>query len=156
MKNNPPAAPLTIGALAERTGLAVSAIRYYEEIGLVPHALRKPSGHRVYGREAEDLLTLIRRCREFGFSLDDTKALVSLAASQEKDCAEARDIAQVHLDAVRAKLAELGALEAALARFVDTCNAQCAGGPAPACTILQDLGAAAKGPDAPASRGCCG
>jgi MerR family transcriptional regulator, copper efflux regulator len=142
---------VTIGTLAQRTGLAVSAIRYYEEIGLVPQASRKPSGHRVYGPDAEQLLALIRRCRDFGFSLDDTKALASLAASQDRGCVEARDIAQVHLHAVRAKLAELNALEASLDQFVQTCNAQCAGGPAPQCSILKDLGE-----PSPVSRGCCG
>lgn len=136
---NNPSAQLTIGALAERTGLAVSAIRYYEEVGLIPEAMRRPSGHRVYDTEAQELLTLIRHCRDFGFSVDDTKALVSLASSNDKDCVEAREIAQVHLNAVRTKLAELQALERSLGRFVTACTEQCAGGPAARCTILQDL-----------------
>lgn len=143
---------ITIGALAERTGLAVSAIRYYEEIGLVPEASRKPSGHRVYGRDAEQLLIFIRRCRDFGFTLEDTKALAALASSPKRDCVEARDIAQVHLDAVRAKLSELHALEASLRGFVDACDSNCLGGPAPKCVILQDLGEA----HTLAPRGCCG
>lgn len=157
---NPEAAHMTIGTLSERTGLAVSAIRYYEEIGLVPEASRKPSGHRVYGKDAEQLLTLIRRCRDFGFSLEDTKALASLAASQDRDCVEARDIAQVHLDAVRSKLSEMRALEISLAQFVEACDTQCAGGPAPQCAILKDLGDAGTAAKAratkPAPRGCCG
>lgn len=133
------AAQLTIGALAERTGLNVSAIRYYEEVGLIPPALRRPSGHRVYGAEAQELLTLIRHCRDFGFSVDNTKALVSLTSQNDKDCVEAREIAQVHLDAVRTKLAELRALESSLSKFVTACTDECAGGPAPKCTILKDL-----------------
>lgn len=70
---NNPAAQLSIGMLAARTGLNVSAIRYYEEVGLIPEATRRPSGHRVYGSDTQELLTLIRRCRDFGFSVDDTK-----------------------------------------------------------------------------------
>lgn len=151
---------LTIGALAARTGLNVSAIRYYEQVGLIPPASRRPSGHRVYGPEAAELLTLIRHCREFGFSVDDTKALVSLASKAERDCIEARDIAQIQLDVVRSKLSELQSLERALSRFVSTCTAQCAGGPAPRCTILKDL-AAGEQPQAsePAwseAHRCCG
>ena len=134
-----PSAQLTIGALAERTGLNVSAIRYYEEVGLIPEAVRRPSGHRVYGTEAQELLTLIRHCRDFGFSVEDTKTLVSLASSEDRDCVEAREVAQAHLDTVRAKLAELLALERSLSRFVTACTEQCAGGPAPKCSILQDL-----------------
>jgi hypothetical protein len=60
---------------------------------------------------------------------------------------EVRDIASVHLEAVRRKLAELRELEASLAGFVDSCNTACAGGAALDCTILEDLampGAAAR------------
>ena len=85
------------------------------------------------------MLTLIRHCRDFGFSIDDTRALVTLASSDEKSCVEARDIAQVPLDAVRAKLAELQALQASLAKFVKSCGDHCLGGPAPKCTILKDI-----------------
>ena len=156
---NNPSAQLTIGALAQRTGLNVSAIRYYEQIGLIPAAMRRPSGHRVYSTAAQELLTLIRHCRDFGFSVEDTRALVSLASSEERDCVEARAIAQVHLDTVRAKLAELQALERGLSRFVSACTEQCAGGPAPQCTILKDLALndtalQAKGATQPSR--CCG
>ena len=157
---NNPVAQLTIGALAERTGLNVSAIRYYEEVGLIPEATRRPSGHRVYGADAQDLLTLIRHCRDFGFSVDDTKTLVSLASSDDRDCAEAREVAQVHLGAVRAKLADLLALERSLSKFVTACTEQCVGGPAPKCTILQDLSLSdselAAKTAAPMSGRCCG
>lgn len=153
---------LTIGALAQRTGLNVSAIRYYEEIGLIPAATRRPSGHRVYRAGAEELLTFIRRCRGFGFSVDDTKALVSLAGGGDRNCVAARDIAQMHLQTVRERLAELQGLERSLNTYVTDCGAQCAGGPASECTILKDLGRREAG-RAPGSAGakplparCCG
>lgn len=153
---------LAIGDLATRTGLAVSAIRYYEDIGLIPKATRRPSGHRVYSVASQELLTLIRRCRDFGFTLDDTKALASLASSSERDCVEARDVAQSHLDGVRSKLAELRALERSLSAFVTACDEGCAGGPAPECSILRDLGSAGSNPTGkaagktfPAKGGCC-
>ncbi|MEX7575499.1 MerR family DNA-binding protein [Pseudomonas aeruginosa] len=75
--------------------------------------------------EAQELLTRIRLCRDFGFSVEDTKAVVSLASSDDKDCVEAREIAQVHLDAVRAKLAELLTLEHGLSCFVTVSTEQC-------------------------------
>jgi DNA-binding transcriptional MerR regulator len=145
---------LTIGALAQRTGFNVSAIRYYEEVGLIPRAARRPSGHRIYGERVQEVLTLIRHCRDFGFSIEETKALVSLSTSEQSDCVQARDIAQVHLTAVRSKLAELQNLERSLSKFVQACTDQCLGGPAPQCTILKDLGAGALN-EAPAGR-CCG
>jgi MerR family transcriptional regulator, copper efflux regulator len=153
---NPPQSdrPLSIGALAERTGFNVSALRYYEEVGLIPPPMRRPSGHRVYDEKVQEVLTLVRHCRDLGFSIDETRALVALSTSDESDCVEARDIAQLHLDTVRSKLEELQRLERSLQKFVQACSDQCAGGPAPQCTILKDLGARDLGPAKPA--GCCG
>jgi DNA-binding transcriptional MerR regulator len=145
---------LSIGAMAQRTGFNVSALRYYEEVGLIPPATRRPSGHRVYDEKVQEVLTLIRHCRDFGFSIEETRALVSLSTSDEKDCVEARDIAQVHLSAVQAKLMQLQDLERSLAKFVQACSADCIGGPAPKCTILKDLSLGASVIAEP--RGCCG
>lgn len=59
---------LTIGALSRRTGLAASAIRYYEEIGLLS-ARRAASGDRRYPRAEIRRLSLVRLLQRFGFSL---------------------------------------------------------------------------------------
>lgn len=144
--------PVRIGALAERTGCSVPTIRYYEEIGLIPRARRRSSGHRVYEPSAVQLIGFIRRCRDFGFTIEQVRSLASLSRNKRRDCADARDIAQKHLDGVRAKMVELMALERTLTRFVDACNKTCAGGLAPDCTILKDLT-----PDGATSKrsGCC-
>ena len=145
---------LSIGALAERTGLNVPTIRYYEEIGLIPEARRRPSGHRYYDGNAEELLGFIRHCREFGFPIEQVRELVSLSTSVERDCFETRDIAQRHLDSVRGKLAELRVLEQSLSRFVKSCTNTCAGGAAAQCTIFSDLSSAIPGEVVKAG-GCC-
>lgn len=135
----PRAAALTIGAVAERTGCSVPTIRYYEEIGLLPAADRKPGGHRIYSDADLQRLTFIRRCRDFGFPIEQVRTLVGLIEDPSRDCGVARDLAQTHLDAVREKLDELRALERTLVGFVESCNAACAGGPASRCTIVDDL-----------------
>ncbi len=153
--NSPPAQDgLPIGVLAERTGCNVPTIRYYEEIGLIPPPKRRPSGHRYYDTAAEELLTFIRHCRDFGFPIEQIRELVSLANSSDRDCIATRDIAQAHLDAVRAKQAELRVLERSLSKFVRSCTDMCAGGPAAQCTILKDL-SSADSRTAPKA-GCCG
>ena len=140
MNDLPLPGQLTIGALARRTGLNVSAIRYYEEVGLIPPAKRRPSGHRVYDTDVQDVLTLIRHCRDFGFPIEETRALVALSSNESRDCVETREIAQTHLNAIRSKLTGLQKLERNLTKFVQACTDQCVGGPAPKCTILRDLG----------------
>jgi DNA-binding transcriptional MerR regulator len=130
---------LKIGALAEWTGTNAPTIRYYEEIGLLRAADRQSGGQRVYGDADVKRLTFIRRCREFGFSIDQVRSLVALVQDPQSSCMHARDLAQEHLAAVRAKLTELKALERSIAAFVAGCDSSCAGGPGPDCVILEDL-----------------
>ncbi len=144
-----PVKDLTIGLLAEETQCSVPAIRYYEEIGLLPKARRLPGGHRVYRPADRQRLLFVRRCRDFGFSIEQIRQLLALAGSPSKDCTAARDLARDHLGEVRRKLKELRALERSLKQFVEDCNSQCLGGRAEDCVILVDL----ANPKQPA---CCG
>jgi len=128
-----------IGALAKQTGTNAPTIRYYEEIGLLRSAGRQAGNQRVYSDADVKSLTFIRRCREFGFSIDQVRSLVALMQDPASSCVDARDLAQEHLVAVRKKLAELKALERSIAGFVSGCEASCAGGAGPDCVIFDDL-----------------
>lgn len=121
--------------------------------GLIPPALRRESGHRVYPDSVQDVLVLIRHCRDLGFSIDEIRELLALSTSSERDCAETRAIAQAHLTAVRTKMGELRRLEQSLARYVRACSEECVGGPAPDCTILGDLRQGMS--STPKAAGCC-
>lgn len=129
---------LKIGALAQRTATNAPTIRYYEEIGLLPRP-RRSGAQRSYDDEDVKRLTFIRRCREFGFSIESVRALVALSTDSRRSCMDARDLAQAHLTAVRTKLRELKALERSIAAFVGNCENRCAGGPGPECVIFEDL-----------------
>ena len=131
---------LRIGDLAGCTGTSAPTIRYYEEIGLLRRATRQSGNHRVYTREDVERLTFIRRCREFDFSIEQVRVLVSLLDDPKSSCMDARDLAAKHLDDVRAKMRELKALERSLVSFIEACDTSCAGGPGPDCVILGDLG----------------
>jgi len=148
---------LSIGALARKTGCTVPTIRYYEEIGLLPAAPRTDGGQRHYGDAAARRLAFIRRCREFSFSIEQVRQLVGLVDEPDRPCAEVRDIAAVHLEQVRRKMAELRELEDGLSRFVASCNSACAGGAAVDCTILEDLAVDERpAPRAPRTACCAG
>lgn len=68
-----PVQSLSIGDLADRTGLAVSAIRFYEDHGIVK-PLRAPSGHRRYGRHDIRRLSFAMIAQKLGFALSDIGA----------------------------------------------------------------------------------
>ena len=63
-------ADLSIGDLSRRTGLAVSAIRFYETHGIV-HPLRNAGGHRRYGRHDLRRLSFVMAAQKLGFALDE-------------------------------------------------------------------------------------
>lgn len=127
--------PLTIGALAEATGVKVETIRYYERIGILPSPPRSPGGHRLYGPAVLRRLGFVRRARELGFALDEVRDLLRLVDGGDFTCEEVRAKTLPHLDEVRAKIASLRRLEAVLAEVVD----RCAGGTAPECPIVDAL-----------------
>lgn len=137
---------LKIGALAKQTGTNAPTIRYYEEIGLLRSVGRQAGNQRVYSDADVKSLTFIRRCREFGFSIDQVRSLAALLHDPASSCAQARELAQEHLIAVRAKLAELKALERTVAAFVASCDESCPGGSGPDCVILDDLSKARTKP----------
>ncbi len=71
-------AELTIGALAERTGVAHSALRFYEDQGLI-HAERSAGGQRRYPRDVLRRVSFIRVAQQVGLSLDEIReAMASL------------------------------------------------------------------------------
>jgi DNA-binding transcriptional MerR regulator len=67
---------MTIGELAKRVGLRPSALRYYEEQGLLIPDGRTEASYRLYGPAAEQTLHLIQRAQRLGLSLDDIRRLL--------------------------------------------------------------------------------
>ena len=63
---------LGIGQVAERVGIATSAIRYYEAEGLLPRAERR-SGRRVYDESVIERLAIIHLAKGAGFTVADTR-----------------------------------------------------------------------------------
>lgn len=147
---------LTIGALSAHTGCNVPTIRYYEQIGLLPPPQRASNGRRYYRDADLTRLTFIKRCRDFGFPIEQVRELASLFEDGERPCVEVRDMAQEHLDTVRAKLDALRQLEATLEAFVDRCTAACIGGTTRHCVIIDDLSSAEDKSDNRSSASCCG
>ena len=70
---------LTIGELAERTGVATSALRYYGELGLLRPAARV-SGQRRYADSAVAVVGVILFLRDVGFTLQEVNRLMDSRA----------------------------------------------------------------------------
>jgi MerR family redox-sensitive transcriptional activator SoxR len=67
---------LAIGALSERTGVATSALRFYQSEGLI-HSTRSSGGQRRYTRETLRRVSFIRVAQQVGLSLDEIRAAMA-------------------------------------------------------------------------------
>lgn len=131
---------LKISDLAAQTGTTTPTVRYYESVGLLPYAARQAGGQRRYDASDIRRLLLIRRCRDFGFSIEQVRTLVDLVENPSRDCTEVLQIAEDHLRAIRKRMTELRALEKDIAAFAARCATSCVGGPGPSCIPLIQLG----------------
>lgn len=134
-----PRSGITIGQLASRTNTNVPTIRYYEEIGLLPKAQRAANGHRHYATADVTRLGFIKRCRDFGFPIEQLREMVRLFDHGDGPCVEVRDLAIAQLESVRSKLEQMRQLEGKLMAFVASCDANCCTGTTRNCNIIEDL-----------------
>jgi MerR family transcriptional regulator, mercuric resistance operon regulatory protein len=126
---------LKIGALSKQADCNIETIRYYERIGLLPVPPRTHGGYRLYGLEHLKRLNFIRRARELGFTLNEVRALLKLADDRSQSCGEVRALATAYLDDVRAKIADLRAMERVLKELI----ARCETGTLPECPLIEAL-----------------
>ena len=129
-------ADMSIGAFSRRTGCAIETIRFYERSGILPPA-RRSGRYRCYDSSDVARLNFVRRARELGFTLDEVRALLRLAALPADACGIVRNLAQQHLGVVRARLADLRRMERALADAVGDCEA----GDSAVCPLIATLSA---------------
>lgn len=125
---------LKIGTLAERGGVNLQTIRYYERERLLPEPPRLPSGYRLFPESTVRRVRFIKRAQELGFSLAEVRELLSLR--MDGPCEDVRSLAQAKLADIEAKMRILGAMKAILQRLTK----QCPGcGPASECPILESI-----------------
>jgi MerR family mercuric resistance operon transcriptional regulator len=124
---------LTIGKLAERAGVNVETIRYYQRRGLLDEPKKPLGGYRHYSPDTAKRVRFIKRAQALGFTLEEIAGLLRLDASSA--CAETKELAAHKLALIEEKLAELAAMRNGLAALVSECGR---GGKRP-CPIIQML-----------------
>jgi DNA-binding transcriptional MerR regulator len=112
---------IQIGKAAERVGLSIDTIRFYERQALLPKAPRTAGHFRLYAAQDVARLTFIKQMQTLGFSLQEIKQLLDLR-EQRNPCREVRDLMDAKLAEVRNKIRELQELEHALEVDLRRCN----------------------------------
>ncbi len=112
---------MTIGRLAERAGVNIDTIRYYERNGLLPAPARRASGYREYALADIDRLRFIRRAKDLGFTLAEIGELLSLSTERGSDMRKVKRKAEERLEQVEFKIKELQRVRRGLKTLIAAC-----------------------------------
>src|SRR5215470_9176986 len=129
---------MQIGLVAQKVGLSVDAIRFYERNGLLPRAARTQGGFRQFGERDLETLTFIRRVQGLGFKLSEIRGLLTLRGNRMQPCAPVRCRLEAKLKDVRGKLSNLKKLEHELLLALHSCDRELRKHDAH-CPILKDV-----------------
>ncbi len=109
----------TISKAAQRAGVGIETIRYYQRRGLIEEPARPVEGYRLYPEKTIARVRFIKRAQELGFSLKEVKTLVELG---DEKCLETRDLAVLKLELVETKIRDLQSIENNLRDLIRYCD----------------------------------
>lgn len=127
---------MTIGLVADKAGVNIQTVRFYERKGLIPPAPRSAGGYRQYDEDAVKRILFIKHAQEIGFSLREIEELLSLRVDTHTTCADVQGRAEEKVQEVEEKILKLEQVKQALLRLVVLCDT---GKSVTDCPILEAL-----------------
>jgi MerR family Zn(II)-responsive transcriptional regulator of zntA len=134
--------PLTIGKLAEMTGVSADTLRYYEKMKLITGTSRSASGYRLYHADAMQVVRFIRGAKELNFTLDEIRQLLTLKKSDQSTCAEILKHTEAKIREAETRIRELKEIKKVLKSLAEQCPADDT--PTDCCPILDHISRKAK------------
>lgn len=117
---------MKIGELAQKTGLSIDAIRFYEKSELFKKPPRSKGGYREYDAEAVATIEFVTRCRSLDIPIAQIKRLLDVRAGTAKSCRQANDVIDVHISNLRNRIEQLKRLERSLTELRAVCSSELA------------------------------
>lgn len=109
---------LQIGELSKQTGIAVSALRYYQEVGLLEPSFISESKYRYYQFSDIALAKFIKKSQRLGFSLNEIKQILNERQEGRSPCPKVRSIAKQKIAKLHEQIEELKNLEKELKNYI--------------------------------------
>jgi redox-sensitive transcriptional activator SoxR len=109
---------MRVGEVAERAGVNVETLRYYERRGLLPAPERAPSGHRRYDEETVRFLRAIKEAQAFGFTLSEITDVLKAVRRSGTPSEALRVRMAAKIDEIDSRIAGLKRMREELARVV--------------------------------------
>ena len=130
---------LQIGEIANRSGVSVDTVRYYEKRKLILGVSRSQSGYRLFQSETVEQILFIKQAQELGFSLEEIKELLTPGGAEE--CSRVRDLLKTKLTDLDEKMSKINKFRGVLAIHLVHCEAELqAKGRNASCPVLVEIG----------------
>ena len=113
---------MKIGELAQKTGMQVETVRYYEKEGLLPRIGRTDSNYRVYTDAHTERLLFIRHCRSLDMTLDEIRVLLHFRDMPDESCERVGALLDEHINHVAERIRDLKKLEKQLRHLREQCH----------------------------------
>ncbi|MBD1388396.1 MULTISPECIES: MerR family DNA-binding protein [Echinimonadaceae] len=113
---------MKISEVAEKAGLTVKAVRYYENVGLIPKPARQQNGYRSYDDSVLPILNLIHRSRAAGFSVDECRELIELFNNPARHSADVHELICQKVEAIEKQQAQLEHIKEHLIALASRCE----------------------------------
>ena len=109
---------MRVGEVAERAGVNIETLRYYERRGLLPEPERNPSGHRRYDEETVRFVRAIKDAQAVGFTLSEIEEYMRAARRSAAPSEALRVRMASKIDEIDSRIAGLRRMREELARIV--------------------------------------
>jgi DNA-binding transcriptional MerR regulator len=113
------AAGLRIGEVSKQTGLAVGALRYYEELGLLT-SQRGDNSYRYYAPSAVHQVKFIKKAQALGFSLEEIREVLNIHQHGDLPCELVRSRLQEKISQLEAQILQMTAFKVSLEQYRDS------------------------------------
>lgn len=110
---------MRIGEVAEKVGIATSAIRFYEESGLLPEPERTSAGYRDYPPAIIDRLAFIRAGQAVGLTLAELREVLGIRDRGEPPCQHVTHLIDRRIDEIDQRIGDLQKLRRDLTALAD-------------------------------------
>jgi DNA-binding transcriptional MerR regulator len=132
-----------IGEVAERTGVSVETLRYYEKRRLLNVPARSEGGFRLYSEAVVHQVKFIKQAQSLGLTLDDIQQLAAgrLRTSHAPPCRKVRDLLTRRIDDIDTRIKELREFRRTLHEHLAACDRALKSGTEAACPTIEALDA---------------
>lgn len=114
---------MLIGDVAERAGVSIKTLRYYEVVGVIDTAARTLGGYRDYDEAVLERLRFIRSAQAVGLTLGEIREVVAFRERGESPCAHVLGLLETHAAEVDRRIRELRNLRLELGALAQRANA---------------------------------